>query len=115
MIVIEGAYIPKDCNTCPYNRLSPNDYPVCCLGATYVSNSGKPKDCPIVGYIPDDHGRILYEDGVLSALHRRIEILMKDEPFRRKCGHIDMYGLIPMILDLPDVLEAGDSNESKND
>lgn len=115
MIVIEGEYVPKDCDSCPYNRLGPNDYMVCCLGASDVPDTGKPNDCPIIGHIPDDRGRILYEDDVISALYQRIEILMKDEQFRRKCGHIDMYGLVPMILNLPDVLEAGDSNESKND
>jgi hypothetical protein len=105
MLLISGNCIPTSCSNCPYTLLSVNDYKVCGLGASHVSSCEKPQDCPIIGRIPDEHGRILDETDVINAIHKRIEVLMHDEEFRRKHGHIDMYGLIPMIFNLPEIIE----------
>ena len=105
MLVIDGNCVPTSCRNCPYALMSVNDYKVCGLGASRVSSCEKPQDCPIIGRIPDEHGRILDETDVISAIHKRIEVLMHDEEFRRNHDHIDMSGLIQMIFDLPEIIE----------
>lgn len=46
-------------------------------------------------------GRLLDEDDVIDAINKRISILQKHPEFRRKHADIDLYGIKPMIAELP--------------
>lgn len=48
-------------------------------------------------------GRLLDEDDVIDAINKRISILQKHPEFRRKHADIDLYGIKPMIAELPSV------------
>lgn len=46
-------------------------------------------------------GRLLDEDDVIDAINKRISVLQKHPEFRRKNAVIDLYGIKPMIAELP--------------
>lgn len=46
-------------------------------------------------------GRLLDEDDVIDAINKRISVLQKHPEFRRKHADIDLYGIKPMIAELP--------------
>lgn len=52
------------------------------------------------------HGRLIDENDVLDAIHKRLEHLRTHKAFIRKHGDIDLLGVIPYIENIPTVIEA---------
>jgi len=45
--------------------------------------------------------KMIYLDDAIEAVHKRIDVLLGDPVFKRKRGDIDLYGVIPLLCDLP--------------
>lgn len=44
---------------------------------------------------------LIRREDAIEAIRKRIETLSRDEQFVKKCGHIDLYGTIPLIRSIP--------------
>ena len=44
---------------------------------------------------------LIRRQDAVETIRKRIETLSRDEQFVKKCGHIDLYGTIPLIRSIP--------------
>lgn len=72
MALIIKADMPKDCTNCEFAYYDDDEYEMWCkcgehrIHDYYISHT-KPNHCPILGEIPDEHGRLVDLDAFLEA------------------------------------------------
>ena len=105
-LIIKGK-MPTRCSEC---RDMGFDIPNCPLHKHTQGNwyrIGKHPDCPIIGEIPDEHGRLVSEDEIV----KRVEVLRESEhEFSENLAehmHVDrsIDMLIEMIKKVPTIVE----------
>lgn len=102
-ILIKGMEMPKDCQFCAF-RYEDEDSEIYCNALhRYVCDAGK--ECPLVE-VPKPHGRLIDEDNVINAIHKRMEELQENPVFKRKHGDVDLLGVKPYITEISTVIEA---------
>ena len=117
-ILIKGMEMPKECRECPLelyyvdcgetrcrvgNKILAKNFKV-------IQFDGRPDWCPLVE-VPAPHGRLIDEDNVIDAIHKRLQVLRTHKQFIKKRGDIDLLGVMPYIAKIPTVIEAEEGED----